>query len=233
MNERAHDPRRDARIERSSLVISYKELRSAVGVLGVAFPLVLAVGTWLGRETPVFRESLSDYYYTNVHDEFVGILVAIAFFFFSYRGYARADYVAGRVACVSAAAVALFPDGSAFSWLHYLSAAVLFATLAYFSLFLFRKHKESVTPQKENRDGIYLACGIVIVMCIVAIGAHYVWARVVAPASAGAAPVVFVLETIALWAFGLSWMVKGEAIGFLNDMDPAPRREPTLPPQRG
>src|ERR671933_275348 len=90
------------------VVISYLNLRRAIGLLGMGLPLVLVLGKLLGDGGGLL-ESISDYYYSSMRNVFVGTLWAIGIFLFSYRGYERKDDIAGTLACLAAIGVALFP----------------------------------------------------------------------------------------------------------------------------
>lgn len=209
--------------DQDSLVISYLKLRKAVGLIGIALPLVLVAGTVVVRGFSI-EPSISDYYYTHMRNVFVGSLWAMAVFFLSYRGYDRKDDLAGDVACVFAIGVALFPTYPArelttidriFGALHLLSAAALFLTLAYFCLVLFRKGSADMTPRKLQRNRVYTVTGYTMLACIVAIGLLWIPSPL---AELKGWDAVFWLEAIALWAFGWSWFVKGE--GILEDRQP-------------
>src|SRR5689334_5098109 len=73
------------------LLISYLTLRKIVGLLGVFLPAVLAVGNMLMRGGWYMQPSISDYYYTEMRDVFVGMLCAVALFLLSYKGYDSRD----------------------------------------------------------------------------------------------------------------------------------------------
>lgn len=194
------------------VLVSYLTLRRAVGVLGVLLPLILAIGCFWIYRCSELQPSISDYYGTGMRDVFVGVLFAIGWFLFSYRGHEPQDNVAGDLACFCALGVALFPNtgaGTTAAVVHYVSAAALFITLAYFSFFLFTKSAPNPTPQKLVRNRVYRACGITIVACIVAIGAVQLLPD---DSPVRALQPVFWLESIALWAFGFSWFVKGETL---------------------
>jgi hypothetical protein len=202
-----------------TLVLSYLGLRKAIGIIGIALPFALAFGKVL-LDGPGIQSSMSGYYYTAMRDVFVGSLCAIAVFLMSYRGYERKDDIAGNLACAFAIGVALFPttpdmDPTArdkvIGAMHLLFAAAFFSTLAYFSLALFRKTGPDKPPtlKKRQRNHVYTACGYVIIACIVLIG--------VIAFLPGETPVkrldpVFWLESLAVVAFGISWLTKGEAI---------------------
>lgn len=203
-----------------SLLISYLLLRKLIGALGIALPFVVAIGALIISQTTILP-SISDYYHTVMRDLFVGILFAIAIFMLSYRGYERVDDRAGDIACVSAIGIAVFPVApaganaaqEALGNLHFASALVFFLTLAYFSLVLFTKSDPSVppTPRKLQRNRIYRICGWTILACLAAIA--LVWNFASMPIKQ--LQPVFWLESLAVIAFGVSWLTKGEA--FLPD----------------
>jgi hypothetical protein len=193
------------------LLVSYLTLRRVIGVLGVALPVVLAVWGFLLTSSWELQESISDYYGLRTRDAFVGILFVIGWFLFAYRGYDRRDDRAGDLGCIFALGVALFPNSGARleSTIHFTSAALLFLVLAYFSIFLFTKSSGTPTPRKRIRNVVYRACGGVILGAIALIGVYNLLPA--QPRLAALKP-VFWLETIALWAFGTSWFVKGETL---------------------
>jgi hypothetical protein len=97
--------------------------------------------------------------------------------------------------------------------IHLISAALFFLTLAYFSLRLFTKTDPKVapTPRKLNRNLVYLVCGYTIVAAITLIAVYKVLPNNIEMRLAELKP-VFWLESIAVVAFGISWLTKGEAI---------------------
>jgi hypothetical protein len=205
------------------LLISYLTLRKTVGILGILMPFLVSLGAFLIFQTPL-QVNISTYYYTGTRGVFVGTLWAVAFFLFAYKGYERRDDIAGRLAFVFALGVSLFPTAPACgscdynhiaAGLHWIFAALLFLTLTYFSVFLFTLTDPSKTPtrRKLQRNRVYKACGYTMLACIILIPAVTLIPAVAA--AAGAYAPVFWLETIALVAFGISWLTKGE--GILSD----------------
>lgn len=202
------------------LVISYMTLRKAVGGIGIALPFVLVLGDIAFFHAPGIQESISRYYYTGMRDVLVGSICAIAVFMISYHGPERTDDISGDLACLFALGVALLPATplptekatdleKALGAAHYFSAACLFLTLAYFSLVLFRKRAPQPTLQKLKRNSVYLWCGLIILACIVL--------TIPVKLLPGNSPFlrlspVFWLESLAIVAFGVSWLTKGEAI---------------------
>ena len=204
-----------------SLILSYLALRKAIGLLGMALPLVVSVGAGILFQTGI-RSSISGYYYTGMRDVFVGTLCAIGVFLFSYRGYERSDDIAGDLACVFAIGVALFPtarddpaaaDAGLIGQLHLVFAALFFLTLMYFSLFLFTKTDPTKRPtrRKLQRNKVYKACGYTMGLCLLLI---VVYSLVPTDAATVLRDLhsLFWLEAVAIVAFGISWGTKGEAI---------------------
>ncbi len=161
--------------------------------------------------------SISAYYYTGAVAIFVGVLFALALFLLTYPGYKGviADRLLGLVGGTAAILVALFPTSapeglSAPTWwspymrtVHYLSAVVLFVAFILFAIWLFRKSnipRRGDRPlEKRRRDDICLASGIIMV-------ASVLWA---ASSMFTHAP-IFIPESIAIIAFAVSWLTKGE-----------------------
>lgn len=218
-----------------SLIISYLSLRKGVGILGMALPVVLLIGFFVFDARCDFPPSISHFYYTDMGNVFVGILCAVSLFLFSYNGHDRGDKVAAKLAGTFAALVAIFPTnfgeytdldcirmsvlGNPVSnALHYGSALLLFSSFAFFSLVQFTKTDKPgrMKGTKRTRNNIYKTCGWVIVVCILGIAGVafipvdiYRKIRFLRP--------TFTLETIALFAFGFSWLIKGET--FFRDKD--------------
>ena len=218
-------------------VLSALALRRAIGLLGTFLPLVLWLGAVILFRTRM-QSSLSAYYHTGMGDVFVGTLCAIGVFFYAYRGYTEGghnDDKAGNFAGVFAIGVALFPTEpsgglgvpATFTGIaHAVFAALLFLTLAYFSLVLFTKTHPGRprTPEKRRRDWVYRAAGYTILASIALIGilGAVRTLGLLSPEVIQAVEALnpaFFLESIALTAFGISWAVKGQAI--LRDQDPA------------
>lgn len=213
---------------KESLVFSYLTLRKAIGILGMTLPFVVSLGALLIFRTGL-QSSISSYYYTGMRDVFVGTLFALGFFLLSYKGYERADNIAGNLACLFALGVALFPtapDGATaiaprlIGYIHLAFAALFFLTLIYFCLFLFTKTNPRQTPtrRKIQRNIVYKACGYAMAACIFLM-AIYTFLPAGWKAPVAALKPVYWLEALAILAFGVSWFTKGEAI--LKDEDEA------------
>lgn len=191
-------------------VISYLTLRRCVGWLGILLPFVLSIGNRLLFGAEWTEDSISAYYGTEMRNVFVGVLCAIGLFLFSYKGYESKDDIAGDIACVFAVIVAFCPHDhphAAVRSAHFAAAAGLFLTFAYFSIGLFTKSKGQMTDEKRKRNRLYRICGGLILGCIALLATYKLWEDAVATE---AFRPFFWLEALALWAFGLSWLVKGD-----------------------
>jgi hypothetical protein len=189
---------------------SYLALRKAVGWIGILLPFVLMLGSSLVfREKPVLK-TISLYYHSGMRDVFVGSICAIALFLFFYRGYDKKDNRAGNMAGFFAVGIALFPTSKAGpqNWVgivHFICAVVFFIILSGISTFLFTRGKTNPTSQKLTRNKIYLICGLVMIGSLIAIMIYFVFFDFENSESC----FVFWAETVALIAFGVSWLTKG------------------------
>lgn len=192
----------------------------------MSLPIILPLGVLVLAPEEGLQPTVSDYVDTVMGDVFVGVLFAIGVFLYFYVGYEIApedppflpsDNVAGNLGGLFAIGVALFPTTSSVGFVqsvHFLSAAALFLTLAYFAIWQFTKTGEEPTPEKLLRNRIYRICGVTILVCLALIGLNGLLLR-----DTGVADLrpVFWLEAIAMWAFGIAWFVKGEGIAMVND----------------
>ena len=198
-------------------IISYYGLRLLIGASGVLLPLLLIIGNLIANSSLTIEFSVSDYYDNGTAgDILVGILFVLGFFLMSYKGYDRIDSRAANLGCVFALGVALCPTTSTndvVHILHFVFAVLLFSVFIFFSLYLFRKTGPGRrTKQKDNRNRVYLICGIVMIVCIVGIAIGMIWLTELSAAW----HLVFWFESIALIAFGISWITKAEFL-FLKD----------------
>jgi hypothetical protein len=210
-----------AREEKNELVYNYKKLRAAIGWLGISLPITTGLGAWLFFQTKL-QGSISSYYYTGMRDVFVGTLWAIGFFLVAYKGYTRSENWLGNVACVFAVLISIFPtrpeaNASAVAmrigYVHTGSAACFFAILAVFAFQFTRTDQPlaALSPEKRNRNRVYRVCGSLLAVCIVLMALTVILPSSFMDRLAAFRP-IYVLETVGILAFGVSWLVKGEAI---------------------
>ena len=196
-------------------------------------PLILAIGAFL-----IFHEgiqpSISHYYHTGMRDVFVGAHWAIGLFLLSYTGYKKDGVLedvligvpVGVPAGIGAIGLALFPTTplenptdlqKIIGGFRLAFTSLWFLTLVYFSLVLFtRTDQESPTPRKKKRNWVYKGCGYIMLGSIFLIVLHAFLPSNIQQVVSACNP-VFWLEWIAVWAFGISWMTKGEALAILQD----------------
>ena len=206
----------------SALAGAYTYLQQAVGVIAVLLPIVLIVYSIIDGQ---LQGSISDYYYTRVGNYFVGTLCALAVFFLSYNyrplpGHYR-DMVMSRAASVAALGVAFFPTTSnvatassgakTVAFVHLVCAGTLFGLLAGFCLVMFTKSAGPMTARKRTRNRIYRICGVVIIAAMLSVGLSNL---IGVPEDWHS---LFWLESVCVWAFGFSWLVKGGFLGLFAD----------------
>lgn len=216
--------------DESRKIISYTAMRRNIGILGMALPFLLIAGSAAFYHCRVVQVSISQYYHSGMRDLFVGILAFVAMFLFAYRGYNILDRISGNIAGAGALGVAFFPpltievaEGClnncviSNDWktiVHFLSAFLFFITLALTSIFLFTRtsNEQGYVQSREKiiRNKIYRTSGIVMLISLLLIiiyrwllAGRYPFLDTIRP--------MFILEAIALIAFGISWLVKGEA----------------------
>ncbi len=203
-----------------SLLISFLHTRRAIGIIGMALPVVLLLGNLFFGDHQI-QNSISAYYHTGMRNIFVGAICAIAVFLLSYRGYEK-DYRLTYTAGAFAILVALFPtkpniqeltfQENLIGNLHLVFAAIFFLALAGICFWLFtntdlskEELKEESHKGKKRRNSVYSACGWFIIACILLIAIVNMslkdtFVMQIKP--------VFFLEFIALLAFGFSWITK-------------------------
>jgi len=203
---------------------AYVYQRQWLGIIGTVLPFLLVLGNAFLRAVLVspphwrgwdLQRSMSAYYYTYMKNVFVGALCAIGAFLLTYKGRDKKEARAGTVAGVSAVIVGLFPtippNGTVtiISEFHIAFAALLYLTLAYFSIRLFTRPEDGAFHRDRQRNVVYRACGWTIVACLALIAIadeHFVRALV------GSYHPAFWLESLATVAFGISWLTKGGKI---------------------
>jgi peptidoglycan/LPS O-acetylase OafA/YrhL len=219
--------------------VAYRWMRRTIGLLGMALPITLAgVCHESGDCRPA--TSISGYYHTDMRFLFVTILVLLAVLLFAYPGYDEDDDFAGHLAGAFTMGVVIFPINAGgtpmgpSAWAHVICAAAMFLLLAVFCLFLFRRTEADRKPhgrapsalagargflkpptkapqpgsRKHARNTLFLICGIVIVGCVIGLLVSFVETR----RGGHTSDLVWWCETIALFAFGLAWIVKGDMI---------------------
>jgi hypothetical protein len=221
------------RSEKDVYFANYMFLRKAVGWVGMLLPVILLVANPIALSIEnsgcgVLPGSVSGYYYSPVRNIFVGALCALGLFLIAYVGYDLGDRLITDAAGVFALGVAFFPTKPSIASppsvacqtvaavstreqvvgdMHIVWAGLFFVFLAWMSI-RFTNTNKPPYPQKILRNQIYKICAIVILACLVA-----AIITAILPASFRALfPWLFLWEALAIFAFGVSWFVKGQTL---------------------
>lgn len=171
--------------------------------------------------------SISDTYYANSKMIMAFIISVSSFFFCTYAGYDWRDRVVNLMSGIGLLGLLLFPchnEGFAatgarvglFNLPIELSGIIhtCFALLAFLGffineMFLFTLGGNEISPGKKKRNIVYRICACtVIVACVLLVLEHFV----TMPRNT-----VWIAELVVLTGCGVAWLVKGEALKFLND----------------
>jgi hypothetical protein len=216
-------------------VRSYLMIRTVVGFIGILLPLIFILGeTYYLRGGVQVRGSISAYYHSPMRDFFVAGLCVIGFLLATYMSAQTNtwDFWLSFVAGVAIIGVVFFPtrrpgllpdaplcgstpapDGC--SWIqqelgetptatiHFACAAVFIGCLAAIA-FLFA-HREKTYEGDKKMALVQQLCGWAIIAAVawVAIGGVLnltIWK--LTP--------LYVGEVVSIWAFGISWLLKGK-----------------------
>ena len=209
----------------------YLLIRTVVGLIGISLPLALIAGTGVGT-VPLGR-SLSSYYHSPMQDVFVGSLCVIAVLLASYLAGQpwTWDFLLSLGAGLALLVVVFFPvqrpgQTPAAPWcgsaplpsgcspvqqlfgdqmterIHLIAAAVCFVLLAALS-FLFAR-RERANGGKLAAPAVHTLCGMTLLAAVCAAGLAGVEEFDLWPL-----PPVYAAETVAVWAFGISWLLAG------------------------
>ena len=188
-------------------------LRVVLGVLAILLPWIVAL---LNGKIP---SSISaTYYVPTCVTPFMGILVSSSVILMCYKGYELIDDIILTLAGIAGLGICLFPtypprgydvvgtfalDKHLSNKLHLICAIVFFILLAYNSIFLFTKGSGTPTKNKKIRNVIYVICGIGMLasFAIMLLPSFYIR--------------IWLVETIALFFFGLSFLTKADVFPFL------------------
>lgn len=210
-------------------MINTTRLRCSIGWLGIVLPWIsLIMSIISGHGLP---DSISaTYYLPTCITPFMIILGSAGLLLLSYKGYDKHDDIICTIAGLMAIGVCLFPCGTEdliVKWtelsnanhvgtfqlnpvisgvIHSICAISFFALLAYNSTFLFTKSSGVMTENKKKRNVIFKTCGVIMLLsflAIIPISIFNLWGG------------VWVIETIALAFFGISWLTKANYYSWL------------------
>ena len=205
------------------ITASYKQLRVFIGSLAFLLVVGCTLGGFAFGKIDI-QASISAYYHTNMRDFLEGTLMGVGVFLLTYYGYSKLDRAVNTTAGISGICIALFPcygndlpagifqlNPHTSNIFHGLSASIFFLLLAYNSYFLFTKTDptQTMTPMKVARNVIYRTCGIIMVVSMIAFVLCYL---ILGADFMDKHSIILIIETVMLFAFGISWITKGEAI---------------------
>lgn len=187
--------------------INTKRLRAMIGWLGMLLPWIVVA--LIGY----FPESISATWYTNACTPFMIILGAASLLLISYKGYEAIDDIILTYSGMAGLGICLFPcsietvtgrvgtfllDSTVSNIIHIICAILFFVLLAYNSFFLFTKCAGEMTKKKKIRNVIYRVCGVGMVASFLILLIPQFHIK------------VWLMETIALFFFGISFLTKAD-----------------------
>lgn len=201
-------------------MIEVTKLRKRIGFLGMLLPWLVLILSLIYQHG--FPESISaTYYIPNCITPFMIILGSASILLLCYKGYDLQDKIVCSLAGCFGLGVCLFPCGledeiryvgtfgipsNISGILHNISAIIFFVLLAYNSLFLFTKTSSEMTAEKRKRNIIYKICGIGMFASFILLVPFMIFDVAIG---------VWIVETIALTLFGISWITKSDSYRIL------------------
>ncbi len=221
------DPRPDPKTEpvQAAYVRSYLVMRVGVGVFCLLLPVaIIFLDQVLFNESPLFRGSISAYYYSGMRDVFVFILSSTGIFLITYKVAERnLDNLASLAAGLCAVLIPLFPTTRPSPtdqltklqmWLgerlvgdvHFVTSAGLVVSLTVLSItFGIRERRR---PRRVGQRCSPTFWRWLHWLCSGAMVFALLW--IVITMRIGSPPRALLIgEWIACWAFGVSWLAKG------------------------
>ena len=187
-------------------------LRAIIGWLGMLLPWIV---TALIHEIP---SSISATWYTNACTPFMIILGSASVLLICYNGYTRFDDILLTCSGIAGLLICLFPctmggestkvgtfmiESGTSGLIHNISAIIFFVLLSYNSFFLFTKSSGEMTKNKKRRNVIYRVCGIGMIASFALLLLPYFHIQ------------IWLVETIALFFFGISFLTKADIYPWL------------------
>jgi hypothetical protein len=205
-------------------LIDAKKLIRGIGYIAIIFPFAVALPSLHPLHSCYESEllgSISAYYHTSSRNVFVGMICALAFCFFCYRGYSIIDSNVSNFAACCALGVAFIPtsisDGEASclistgsklrEQMHVTCAAFLFLSLAFFSIKIFTHREPNDTPIDKSKLILYRMFGYIILSALALI-ALYIFFLLPTYPELSQHKLIFWLEAVCLVSFGFSWLTK-------------------------
>ena len=204
-----------------NVTVDTKRMRIMIGALGMLLPWLVALVTLS------WPESIScTYYSVFAVGVFMVILGSAGILLINYKGYDSVDDITATFAGIFGLLICLFPmvyvenpemktgilhlPSNISNIVHCISAFAFFGFLAFMSFFLFTKTAGEMTKKKKIRNIIYRVCGVGM------IGSFLLMLLKLIP-GVDIYNLTWIVETIALTFFGISWIVKSDSVPMLRD----------------
>ena len=204
-----------------NVTVDTKRMRIMIGVLGMLLPWLVALITLS------WPQSISITYYSLFAvGTFMVVLGSAGILLINYKGYSKIDDICSTIAGVFGLLICLFPmtyldapetkvgilhlPSEISNIFHTISAMSFFTILAFMSFFLFTKTSGDMTKQKKIKNIIYRVCGIGMMVSFLLLLLNLI-------PGVDIYNLTWIVEAIALFFFGTSWIVKADAIPFLKD----------------
>lgn len=212
---------------------SYKRIRKLIGILGLLLPFLIVIFYW------GFLPSISLFYYTRSAVFFIAILAAFGLLLISYKGYGPkenekglSDNLVSHVGGFAILIVVLVPtacldtafnvcnvcisgkyclfghDIKGINYLHLISAGIFFFFMGYMSVINFTRGSD------KKYHFMYKLCGYTIWSSLLILVIEFIIREF---HRKGYITVydVFILETVMVVAFAISWLLKGRTIEYI------------------
>ena len=187
-------------------------LRAVLGTLAILLPWIVAI---LNGSIP--KSISATYFSASCITPFMIILGASSILLICYKGYELIDDIILSLSGVFGLMICLFPtssplyetvgtfqlDAGVSSTIHNISAFIFFGLLSYNSFFLFTKGSSNPTRNKKIRNIIYRVCGVGMLasFLLLLLPSFYIQ--------------IWLVETVALFFFGVSFLTKADIFPFL------------------
>lgn len=192
--------------------INTLRLRAMIGWLGMLLPWIVVL------LIHYFPASISATWYTNASTSFMIILGSASILLICYKGYTIIDDILLSCSGIAGLCICLFPcsiagapskvgtfliDTAISATLHNVSAVIFFGLLSYNSFFLFTKSSGEMSRNKKIRNVIYRICGVGMIASFLLLLLPDFRIK------------IWLVETIALFFFGISFLTKADIYPWL------------------
>ncbi len=228
---------------KKDMLYSYYRIRKIIGLLGIALPILIYVfhGELLSSISHYYY-SRSAVFFIAILSAFGLLLISYKGYEKDKDTEIFSDNLITHIGGISALLVVLLPttcigsnsveitnmcllqnyplfghDNEIIRIVHLVSAGVFLFTMGYMSIFRFTKTKGRLTDEekmeKKKKNYVYRICGIAVWISIGILAIETIFQNFHFTEYD-----IFIFETVSVVAFGISWIVKGEAIKDIIDL---------------